>query len=402
MAEVDNDIESDSNQVADDKEQAQTQAQTRTQTQGPSQAPQSCPVTIVTGFLGSGKTTLLNYILTDPNHGQRIAVIENEFGEQIGVEKLVAKDGKGGKVDLDDLFLELSNGCICCSVRDDLVTTLEGLLERARDKFDHIIIETSGLADPGPLAAIFWLDEELESSLFLNGIVTVVDLKNLERHLDDPHKSEGSVNESFKQLAYADQILLNKCDLISDDAEFKRIISRVCQVNPLAELHKTTYSKIALNTILNIRGYEVDCGLKVKMISDQQKELLQAESWNASGENAVNHSHDDHVRSVVIKSEALLDLSKFRIWLAELLWENDKNSDDGCEIFRVKGILNIENDDQVYVVQAVYETFEIEPSREQWSSPDFSNQPRENRIIFIGRNIDEHKLCIRHCLVNKP
>mmetsp|Transcript_12159 Transcript_12159/g.15759 ORF Transcript_12159/g.15759 Transcript_12159/m.15759 type:complete len:380 (+) Transcript_12159:39-1178(+) len=358
----------------------------------------SCPVTIVTGFLGSGKTTLLNYILTDPNHGQRIAVVENEFGEQIGVERLVAKDGKGGTVDLDDLFVELSNGCICCAVKDNLVTTLEGLLKRAGDKFDHIIIETSGLADPGPLAAVFWLDEELESQLFLNGIVTVVDLKNLERHLDDPHKlNTGYVNEALKQISYADQLLLNKTDLVSS-RDKERTMHRIRQINPLAQVHCTKYSRVNLDTILNIRGFELDSGIKcmTELQSSLIKKEKQASGINLSSDLHVNHSHDKLVQSVVVKETKPLDFSKVKRWIGELLWEPDAES--GLDIFRVKGILNIHNEKHIFVVQAVHETFEIEASKELWTSKSFENEDRESRIIFIGRNLKAAKLSLRACV----
>ncbi|KAF0711176.1 hypothetical protein AaE_012258 [Aphanomyces astaci] len=184
----------------------------------------SVPVTILTGFLGAGKTTLLNYILTQ-NHGKRIAVIENEFGEEIGVESLIARDGAEGDTFAD--FYELSNGCICCSVRDDLVSTLEELLTR-RDRFDYVLVETTGMADPGKLASIFWVDSELEGRITLDGIVTLVDAKNIAWHL------EQQTNEVMSQIAYADRILVNKADLMPDADDRQRLEGQLNAMNALA------------------------------------------------------------------------------------------------------------------------------------------------------------------------
>ncbi|RHZ31704.1 hypothetical protein DYB26_013560 [Aphanomyces astaci] len=183
----------------------------------------SVPVTILTGFLGAGKTTLLNYILTQ-NHGKRIAVIENEFGEEIGVESLIARDGAEGDAFAD--FYELSNGCICCSVRDDLVSTLEELLTR-RDRFDYVLVETTG-ASRHMLASIFWVDSELEGRITLDGIVTLVDAKNIAWHL------EQQTNEVMSQIAYADRILVNKADLMPDADDRRRLEGQLNAMNALA------------------------------------------------------------------------------------------------------------------------------------------------------------------------
>ncbi|RHY80397.1 hypothetical protein DYB31_013269 [Aphanomyces astaci] len=183
----------------------------------------SVPVTILTGFLGAGKTTLLNYILTQ-NHGKRIAVIENEFGEEIGVESLIARDGAEGDAFAD--FYELSNGCICCSVRDDLVSTLEELLTR-RDRFDYVLVETTG-ASRHTLASIFWVDSELEGRITLDGIVTLVDAKNIAWHL------EQQTNEVMSQIAYADRILVNKADLMPDADDRRRLEGQLNAMNALA------------------------------------------------------------------------------------------------------------------------------------------------------------------------
>eukprot|EP00611_Tribonema_gayanum_P020659 TRINITY_DN3812_c0_g1_i3.p1 TRINITY_DN3812_c0_g1~~TRINITY_DN3812_c0_g1_i3.p1 ORF type:complete len:248 (-),score=79.71 TRINITY_DN3812_c0_g1_i3:532-1275(-) len=200
------------------------------------------PVTILTGFLGSGKTTLLNYVLTQ-DHGKRIAVIENEFGDSMDIEQLIAKDGMDGSVLADNLF-ELRNGCICCTVKDDLVTTLETLLQQ-RSKFDYIIIETTGLANPGPVAACFWLDDALESALRLDAIITVVDAKNIARYLDESR-------EAALQIAFADRLLLNKSDLVSA-ARVAALSARLRGINAACDIEVTHRCAIDLDKVLDLR-----------------------------------------------------------------------------------------------------------------------------------------------------
>ena len=195
-----------------------------------------CPVTIFSGFLGSGKTTLIQRILRDPSHGRRIAVIENEFGEGLSVESLIARDGATND-SLQDL-VELPNGCICCTVKDSLVATLENLIAKRRD-LDYIIIEASGMANPGPIASVFWLDDALESRLKLDGIVALVDANNILRQLE-------STEEAGQQVAYADRILINKMDLVGGEAseESEAVKSAVRRLNPSAPFRCTTFSAI--------------------------------------------------------------------------------------------------------------------------------------------------------------
>jgi len=167
------------------------------------------PVTLLSGFLGSGKTTLLNYLMRE-NHGKRIAIIENEFSEGLGIEGMIAKSGLNGE-SLNDFF-ELNNGCICCTVKDDLLSTLEQLVAH-KQKFDYILIESTGLANPGPIISIFWADDGLDTSLYLDGVVCVVDSLNIRSYLED-----GSISEDVRaQIAYADRVLLNKSDLVSPE-----------------------------------------------------------------------------------------------------------------------------------------------------------------------------------------
>eukprot|EP00903_Cladosiphon_okamuranus_P019646 g18063.t1 len=229
------------------------------------------PVTIVTGFLGAGKTTLLNYILTQ-DHGRRIAVIENEVGDSMDIESLIARDGADGSVLADNLF-ELNNGCICCTVKDDLVSTLETLLKR-RNKFDYVIIETTGLANPGPVASVFWLDEALESALRLDSIVTLVDAKNFSRQLrrtpedgngdaeGDKDSAERPQNEAAMQVAYADRVLINKSDLVPADV-LDDVKAQVRAINAVAEVRCTKRSAVDLSWILDTKCFSAELALAV-------------------------------------------------------------------------------------------------------------------------------------------
>jgi G3E family GTPase len=203
------------------------------------------PVTVLTGFLGSGKTTLLNRILTE-RHGQRIAVIENEFGE-IGIDHELVFQA-------DEEIFEMNNGCICCTVRGDLIRILENLLKR-RDKFDYILIETTGLADPGPVAQTFVMDDHLREHLRLDGIVTLVDAKHIDRHLDDSHEAQ-------RQIAFADVILLNKIDL-ADAAALDRVEARLRAINSIAKIHRTFYGEVPLDQCLDVNSFKVERALEI-------------------------------------------------------------------------------------------------------------------------------------------
>uniref|UniRef100_A0A0L8IFS4 CobW/HypB/UreG nucleotide-binding domain-containing protein n=1 Tax=Octopus bimaculoides TaxID=37653 RepID=A0A0L8IFS4_OCTBM len=194
------------------------------------------PITIITGFLGAGKTTLLNYILSE-NHGKRIAVILNEFGEGSSIEKSLAVGQKG---ELFEEWLELRNGCLCCSVKDNGVKAIENLMLK-KGKFDYILLETTGLADPGPIASIFWVDEELCSDIYLDGIITMIDAKHCLQHLNEV-KKDNLVNECARQIALADLVVINKVDLVSK-TELSQVKERISTINSLAELIETTYGR---------------------------------------------------------------------------------------------------------------------------------------------------------------
>ena len=279
------------------------------------------PVTVLTGFLGAGKTTLLNYILTE-QHGKRIAVIENEFGE-IGIDDAIV-------IDAEEEIFEMNNGCICCTVRGDLIRILGNLMRR-KDRFDQILIETTGLADPAPVAQTFFVDDEMSAQLKLDAIVTVVDAKHLLPHLDE-EKPEGVENEAVEQLAFADRIVLNKIDL-SNDSELDIVESRIREVNPLAPIIRTQHGKVNLDAILDVGAFSLD-----RVLADDP-EFLDPEA---------EHQHDLTVTSVGIEVDGDLDLDRLNDWLGNLLQTK------GTDIFRSKGILSVAGMEERYVFQGVH------------------------------------------------
>ena len=319
------------------------------------------PVTVLTGFLGAGKTTLLNYILTE-QHGKRIAVIENEFGE-VGIDDAIV-------IDAEEEIFEMNNGCICCTVRGDLIRILGNLMRR-KDKFDHILIETTGLADPAPVAQTFFVDDEMAAQLKLDAIVTVVDAKHLLPHLDE-EKPEGVENEALEQLAFADRIVLNKIDLADDD-ELSEVESRIQEVNPLAPIIRTQHGKVNLDAILDVGAFSLD-----RVLADDP-EFLDPDA---------EHQHDLTVTSVGIEVEGDLDLERLNDWLGNLLRTK------GTDIFRSKGILSIAGMEERYVFQGVHMLLDGQPNG------TWGQEERRNRLVFIGRNLDRESLekSFRSCL----
>ena len=320
------------------------------------------PVTVVTGFLGSGKTTLVNYILSE-NHGKRIAVIENEFGE-IGIDDALV-------IDAEEEIFEMNNGCICCTVRGDLIRILGTLMKR-RDKFDYILVETTGLADPAPVAQTFFVDEEIRAQLRLDAIVTVVDAKHLAIHLFE-EKEEGIENEALEQLAFADRVLINKIDLVNEE-ELLLVEKQIRSINAGASLVRTQMSKVDLDWVLNARAFELSRVLEVDPQFLEESE----------------HMHDQSITSVGIEVDGPVDLEKINDWLGWLLREK------GTEIFRMKGILNINGSENRFVFQGVHMLFDGQPDR-AWRT----DETRVNKMIFIGRNLDRDDLNsrFRACLV---
>ena len=322
------------------------------------------PVTVITGYLGSGKTTLVNHILT-ANHGKRIAVIENEFGE-VGIDDALV-------IDAEEEIFEMNNGCICCTVRGDLIRILGNLMKR-KDKFDYILVETTGLADPAPVAQTFFVDDEVRSQLKLDAIVTVVDAKHLIQHLDD-EKEEGVENEAIEQLAFADRVLLNKVDLVTD-VERKEVIRRIRLINANAEIIPTTMSHVDLDRVLGVGAFDLS-----KVLEMEPEFLLDSE-----------HQHDQSITSVGIDCEGEVSVQKINEWLGWLLGER------GTDIFRVKGILNMWGDNRRFVFQGVHMLFDGNPGQ-----PWAEGEVRRNRMVFIGRNLDRKELQERFnsCLVTE-
>jgi G3E family GTPase len=315
------------------------------------------PVTILTGFLGAGKTTLLNRILTE-KHGLRIAVIENEFGE-VGIDHELVLNTE------EELF-EMNNGCICCTVRGDLIRILGNLLKR-RDKFDHILVETTGLADPGPVVQTFFVDEDIREKTFVNGVVTVVDAHHIARHLEDTHEAE-------EQIAFADVILLNKCDLVPSEA-LDELESRLRAVNALAKIHRTTRAEIEIAKVLEVGGFNLE------RATELDPHFLEAD--------AHHHHHHSDISSVGIEADGDCDGRKLNDWISTLVRER------GQDIFRMKGIFAVKNQPDRVVFQGVHMLIDAA------NGGPWAGRPRKNSLVFIGRNLDRESLNkgFRACLV---
>jgi G3E family GTPase len=304
------------------------------------------PVTVLTGYLGAGKTTLLNRILTQ-EHGQKIAVIVNEFGE-IGIDNQLI-------VDADEEIFEMNNGCICCTVRGDLIRIIANLMRR-RDKFDRLVIETTGLADPAPVIQTFFVDEDVQNQTHLDAVVTVVDAKHISQHWD--------ADEAVEQIAFADVILLNKTDLVTTE-ELNVLEQRIRQINAVAKIERTQNAEIDLDRVLGIDAFNLDRALEI------DPQFL--------GEEA--HVHDETVGSIAVTIDGSINVEKLNTWISELL------RTQGQDIFRMKGILNIANDEHRFVFQGVHMIFDGRQDR-----PWKASEARKNQLVFIGRNLDETQL----------
>jgi G3E family GTPase len=342
------------------------------------------PVTVLTGFLGAGKTTLLNHILT-ANHGKKIAVIENEFGE-IGVDQELV-------ISADEEIFEMNNGCICCTVRGDLIRILGNLMKR-RDKFDYILVETTGVADPGPVAQTFFADDEVRANSRLDGIITVVDAKHASQQL-------GRSKEVTEQIAFADVILLNKTDLVTP-AELDKLEHRIQHMNSVAKIYRTARGVVEMEKILNVGGFNLDRVLEFEpnFLKDEQHD--HHHDHHEHGENCGadcghdhdhdhkhEHRHDEDVRSVSFAEPGDLQIKKFNNWISELLQTR------GQDIYRMKGILSIKGDPNRHVFQGVHMQLDAEPSK-----PWKTDEKRGNKLVFIGKNLNRDELLsgFRSCL----
>ena len=357
------------------------------------------PVTVLTGYLGAGKTTLLNRILSE-NHGQKYAVIVNEFGE-IGIDNDLI-------VGADEEVFEMNNGCVCCTVRGDLIRILSGLMKR-KGRFDAIIVETTGLADPGPVAQTFFVDEEIKARTYLDSVTTLVDARHFEQALKDG-------KEAKEQIAFADHIILNKTDLVSED-KLDEIEARLKGLNPLATIQRAHRSDVPIKQLLNQHRFDL---AKMETVENHSHDHDHHHDHDHGhdhdhhhhdhdhhghdhGHHHHDHGHDDHkpghgeaghvhdehcshtinpihdeeIKSVSLTSQKPIDGVRFTQWLDKLLAEK------GQDILRAKGILNVKGEDKRLVFQAVHMILEGE-LQQPWKDGD----PRVSRAVFIGRHLD--------------
>jgi G3E family GTPase len=334
------------------------------------------PVTVLTGYLGSGKTTLLNRILSE-DHGKRYAVIVNEFGE-IGIDNDLI-------VESDEEIYEMNNGCICCTVRGDLIRTVEGLMRRP-GRFDAILVETTGLADPAPVAQTFFMDDDVRSRTKLDAVVALVDAKHLPLRLKDSTEAED-------QIAFADVVVLNKTDLVSAE-ELSRVEAMVRAINPAAKIHRTERSAIDLAEVLDRGAFDL------KRALENDPHFLDADDHHHHDHDHDcgpdcdhdhhhhghdHHHHHDHIHQSGVKSISLragdLDPKRFFPWLEKT------TQMDGPNILRLKGIIALTDDPDRYVVQGVHMILEGDHQR-AWKD----GEKRETRLVLIGRELDEERL----------
>jgi G3E family GTPase len=313
------------------------------------------PVTVLTGYLGAGKTTLLNRILTH-EHGKKVAVIVNEFGE-VGIDNQLI-------INADEEIFEMNNGCICCTVRGDLIRIISSLMRR-RDKFDHLVIETTGLADPAPVIQTFFMDEEVKAQSFLDAVVTVVDAKHIWQHWE--------AEEAKEQIAFADVILLNKIDLV-DANNVDELEQRIRSMNAMAKIYRTRNAEISMDDLLGVKAFDLKRALEIDP--------------GFLGEDA--HQHDETVGSVAIVEPGAVNGVLLNEWLGFLL------QTQGADIFRMKGIVNVQGEEHRHVFQGVHMLFDGVSDR-LWRKDEI----RKNELVFIGRNLNESQLKaeFRKCLV---
>ncbi|WOK95811.1 hypothetical protein Cni_G04518 [Canna indica] len=341
------------------------------------------PATVITGFLGSGKTTLLNHILTS-QHGKRIAVIENEFGEVDIDSSLVASHSS-----VSEDIVMVNNGCLCCTVRGDLVKMLLELVKKRRDKFDHIVIETTGLAKPSPVIETFCADELVSRHVKLDGVVTLVDCKHAMQHLNEV-KPRWVVNEAVEQVAYADRIILNKTDLVNE-AELDAVTKKIKLINGMAQIKQAQFGSVDMDFVLGIGGYDLDrIDSEVQVDTSHETSQHCEHGHDHNGEHHHDHVHDSNVTSVSIVSEGTLDLDEVNDWLERLVDEK------GEDLYRMKGVISVNDSTGRFVFQGVHSMLDGCPAK-PWG-PD---EKRINKLVFIGRNLDEAALrkAFKGCLI---
>ena len=332
-------------------------------------AQEKIPVTVLTGYLGAGKTTLLNRILSEP-HGKKYAVIVNEFGE-IGIDNELV-------VGADEEVFEMNNGCICCTVRGDLIRIVEGLMKR-KGKFDAIIVETTGLADPAPVAQTFFVDEDVRASARLDAVVTVADAKWLAARLRD-------APEAKNQIAFADVIILNKTDLVTP-AELREVEARIRAINPYARLIPAQKCDVAIADVLERRAFDLDRILDIEpdfLIVDEHDhdhDHAHGHDHHHHHGHGLKHYHDEDMQSISARLEGDLDPNKFMPWINRLTQER------GPDILRCKGIVAFKDDPKRFVFQGVHMMLDGDTQRE-WKT----GEKRESKVVFIGRDLDEKEI----------
>src|SRR4249920_538706 len=323
------------------------------------------PVTVLTGYLGAGKTTLLNRILSEP-HGKKYAVIVNEFGE-IGIDNELV-------VGADEEVFEMNNGCICCTVRGDLIRIIDGLMRR-KGKFDAIIVETTGLADPAPVAQTFFVDEAVGAKTKLDAVVTVADARWLKDRLKD-------APEAKNQIAFADVILINKTDLVAE-SDLREVEARIRGLNPYATIHRTERCAVPLPEVLGRGAFDLD------RILDIEPQFLERDDDHDHGDGhhhaheqgGLKHYHDEEMQSLSLKSDKPLNPDKFFPWIQDLV------AKDGPNILRCKGILSFKDDPERFVFQGVHMILDGDHQR-----PWRADEKRDSRAVFIGRNLPEDRI----------
>jgi G3E family GTPase len=332
------------------------------------------PVTVLTGFLGAGKTTLLNRILTE-QHGKKYAVIVNEFGE-IGIDNDLI-------VDADEEVFEMNNGCVCCTVRGDLIRIIDGLMKRQSKKnagrFDAILVETTGLAKPAPVAQTFFVDADVRSKTKLDAIVTVVDAKHLPGQLADSE-------EAVEQIAFADVILLNKTDLVGS-GELINLERTIRAINATARVYRTTRGDVALDKILDVGAFDLD------RVTEIDPHFLPDHDCDDACAHDHERGHDDHqphhhdhvaaagIASVALSTEKLIDPQKLLPWINQITQER------GPDILRLKGIIAFPDEPKRFVIQGVHMIVDGDTQRE-WRE----GEARVSRLVFIGRNLNRDEL----------
>jgi G3E family GTPase len=320
------------------------------------------PVTLLTGFLGSGKTTLLNNLL-DNKRGMKIAVIENEFGE-VGIDDHLIRNRS---THTTDEVVEMMNGCICCTVRSDLIKVLKRLLITEKRSFDAILIETTGLADPAPVVQTFFVDEHVRSLCSLDAVITVVDARHIEAQLER-ERPAGVENEAEEQVVFADRIVLNKMDLLSgDEAAAVRIENRLRKLNPVAEIIRCERGRVEASRLLGVQGFSLE-----RILEFEPKFL---------GEEGSEHQHDPSVKSLCIVSPDAMSVHRIEQWIERLIAVH------GQDLLRYKGVMHIQGMDSRFVFQGVHMLFSG-----TFATPWKPEERRVSKFVFIGRNLDVEAL----------